>query len=40
MDYIGSVLILSCVTCLLLALQWGGNDYAWSSECICNVGLL
>ena len=33
MDYIGSALILACITCLLLALQWGGNDYAWSSEC-------
>lgn len=32
MDYIGSGLILACVTCLLLALQWGGNDYEWSSE--------
>ena len=31
MDYIGSGLILACVTCLLLALQWGGNDYPWSS---------
>jgi hypothetical protein len=31
MDYIGSGLILACITCLLLALQWGGNDYAWSS---------
>jgi hypothetical protein len=32
MDYIGSGLILACITCLLLALQWGGNDYAWSSS--------
>jgi hypothetical protein len=32
MDYIGSGLILACVTCLLLALQWGGNDYPWSSK--------
>lgn len=33
MDYLGSALILAAVTCLLLALQWGGNDYAWGSEC-------
>jgi hypothetical protein len=32
MDYVGSGLILACITCLLLALQWGGNDYAWSSK--------
>jgi hypothetical protein len=35
MDYLGSALILACVTCLLLALQWGGNDYPWGSECCC-----
>lgn len=32
MDYIGSALILACITCLLLALQWGGNEYAWASK--------
>jgi MFS family permease len=32
MDYVGSGLILACITCLLLALQWGGNDYPWSSK--------
>ncbi|EIW70918.1 hypothetical protein TREMEDRAFT_38481 [Tremella mesenterica DSM 1558] len=31
MDYIGTALIFVLVTCLLLALQWGGNEYAWSS---------
>ncbi|KAK4685090.1 MFS transporter, DHA2 family, glioxin efflux transporter, partial [Tremellales sp. Uapishka_1] len=31
MDYLGSALILTTVTCLLLALQWGGNEYAWGS---------
>jgi hypothetical protein len=34
MDYLGSLLIFACITCLLLALQWGGNDYPWSSEYI------
>ena len=31
MDWIGTVLIFCLVTCLLLALQWGGNEYAWNS---------
>ncbi|GMK56662.1 hypothetical protein CspeluHIS016_0305020 [Cutaneotrichosporon spelunceum] len=31
MDWIGSALALLFVTCLLLALQWGGNKYAWSN---------
>ena len=32
MDYVGTVLIFVLVICLLLALQWGGNEYAWGSE--------
>ncbi|ORX33889.1 major facilitator superfamily-domain-containing protein [Kockovaella imperatae] len=31
LDYLGSGLILAIVTCLLLALQWAGNEYAWSN---------
>ncbi|BEI90569.1 uncharacterized protein CcaverHIS019_0306390 [Cutaneotrichosporon cavernicola] len=31
MDWIGSALAMLFVTCLLLALQWGGNKYAWSN---------
>ncbi|WVR06017.1 hypothetical protein IAU60_003045 [Kwoniella sp. DSM 27419] len=31
MDYVGTVLVFLIVTCLLLALSWGGNDYAWSN---------
>ncbi|KAL7420794.1 hypothetical protein Q5752_004747 [Cryptotrichosporon argae] len=31
MDWIGSALIIAVITCLLIALQWGGNDYAWSN---------
>jgi EmrB/QacA subfamily drug resistance transporter len=30
LDPVGSVLLLSSITCLLLALQWGGSKYAWS----------
>lgn len=30
LDYIGTVLMLGLITCLVLALQWGGEKYAWS----------
>ncbi|KAL1411348.1 hypothetical protein Q8F55_002299 [Vanrija albida] len=29
MDWIGSALVILFITCLLLALQWGGNEYKW-----------
>ncbi|QGA13971.1 hypothetical protein EYB26_001623 [Talaromyces marneffei] len=31
LDLIGTVLILPCLICLLLALQWGGTTDAWNS---------
>ncbi|WOO81253.1 Aspyridones efflux protein [Vanrija pseudolonga] len=31
MDWIGSALVILFITCLLLALQWGGNNYKWSN---------
>jgi MFS family permease len=31
LDYLGAGLMLVLITCLLLALQWGGNKYAWSN---------
>lgn len=31
-DWLGSALALAMITCLLLALQWGGNNYPWGSE--------
>ncbi|OCF73954.1 major facilitator superfamily transporter [Kwoniella mangroviensis CBS 8886] len=31
MDWLGTALIFLTVTCLLLALAWGGNEYAWSN---------
>lgn len=37
-DWLGSVLILSSLVCLLMVLQWGGVDYAWSDSRI--IGLL
>lgn len=32
MDLIGTSLVLAAVTCLLLALQWGGVTKAWSDS--------
>lgn len=31
LDYVGTVMILGIITCLLLALTDGGNKYAWSN---------
>jgi EmrB/QacA subfamily drug resistance transporter len=30
-DYLGSVLMVAGVSCLLLVTVWGGNEYAWTS---------
>ena len=30
-DLVGALILISSVTCLLLALQWGGTKYPWSS---------
>jgi len=32
MDYIGAVLVAAAVTCLVLALQWGGNIKPWNDK--------
>ncbi|RAO73548.1 uncharacterized protein BHQ10_009560 [Talaromyces amestolkiae] len=37
LDLIGAALIIPAVVCLLLALQWGGNKYAWNNSRI--IGL-
>jgi EmrB/QacA subfamily drug resistance transporter len=36
-DWLGAALMVVAVSCLLLALSWGGNQYAWGSAAI--VGL-
>jgi len=45
MDGAGALTLVGCVTCLLLALQWGGQKYPWNSARIIGlfvgfVGLL
>lgn len=37
-DWLGSLLILASLVCLLMVLQWAGVEYAWSSSRI--IGLL
>ncbi|KAL4787020.1 major facilitator superfamily domain-containing protein [Aspergillus varians] len=37
LDFLGASLIISCIICLLLALQWGGNKYPWNNSRI--IGL-
>ncbi|KAL4794976.1 major facilitator superfamily domain-containing protein [Aspergillus venezuelensis] len=37
LDFIGATLLIPCIICLLLALQWGGNMYPWSNSRI--IGL-
>ncbi|MFG3600249.1 MDR family MFS transporter [Micromonospora chersina] len=37
-DWVGAGLLVAGVSCLLLALSWGGNQYAWGSGVI--IGLL
>jgi EmrB/QacA subfamily drug resistance transporter len=36
-DWLGAALLVAWVSCLLLALSWGGSQYAWSSGTI--IGL-
>jgi EmrB/QacA subfamily drug resistance transporter len=37
-DYLGAALMVTGVSMLLLALSWGGNEYAWSSGTILGLG--
>lgn len=37
LDFLGAFFLIPAVVCLLLALQWGGTQYAWNSATI--IGL-
>ncbi|MBI3744339.1 MAG: MFS transporter [Chloroflexi bacterium] len=37
-DYLGSALLIGAITSLLLAMTWGGGDYAWTSPIIIGLG--
>lgn len=37
LDYTGMALLLCLITCLVLALQWGGQKFAWSSPTIGGI---
>jgi EmrB/QacA subfamily drug resistance transporter len=36
-DYLGAMTLVSSVVPILLALSWGGRDYAWDSTLICSL---
>lgn len=38
-DYVGALFMLGAVTALLLAIQWGGDQYAWSSSIVLGVSV-
>jgi EmrB/QacA subfamily drug resistance transporter len=38
-DYLGSVLMVGGVSCLLLVTTWGGREYAWTSPTIVGLAL-
>lgn len=39
LDYAGTVVLGSAVTCLALVTTWGGNDHAWSSPVIVTLSV-
>ena len=38
-DYLGSALMTGAIGALVLALSWGGNEYAWDSVMIVGLGV-
>jgi EmrB/QacA subfamily drug resistance transporter len=38
-DWLGTALLASAITCLVLLTTWGGNEYAWGSPVIAGLGV-
>ena len=38
-DWAGTILLSSAITCLVLLTTWGGTDYAWGSPVIVGLGI-
>jgi hypothetical protein len=37
LDFVGATLVAGAVTCLVLALQWGGNTKPWNDKSVIIV---
>lgn len=37
MDFVGATLVAAAVTCVVLALQWGGNTKPWNDKAVIIV---
>lgn len=40
LDYLGATLVAAAVTCIVLALQWGGNTKPWNDKDVIIVSNL
>jgi EmrB/QacA subfamily drug resistance transporter len=38
-DYLGSLLLMGAITCIVLLTTWGGTEYEWSSPTIVGLGV-
>jgi EmrB/QacA subfamily drug resistance transporter len=38
-DWLGTILLSTAITCLVLLTTWGGTDYAWGSPVIIGLGI-
>lgn len=39
-DFLGTAILICGTICLLLPLQWGGNEYAWNSAVVISLFIL
>lgn len=40
LDVLGTVLLITATTCLILLLSWGGRDYGWTDPMILTLGAI